>query len=146
MAWTTLTADEIRTRLSGPELDLVKSAALESGQQDPLPEVIVQVINEVRGYILAYRTNKLGPQETIPPQLQSAAISIIRWRMAGRVAVGSAGSMMQSESRRKEYEDAMAVLKDVAAGKFVVEQPEIEGPEIIATHPSRYGSDEKLTF
>ncbi|HTG44938.1 MAG TPA: phage protein Gp36 family protein [Verrucomicrobiae bacterium] len=146
MAWAALTATEVKTRLSGPELTALQSSALASGQADPLPDVIAQVTDEIRGYIAAASRNTLGAAGTLPPQVRSAALAIVRWRLGGRLAVGSVGSMMQGESRRKEYEDALGLLKDIAASRFAVEQPETEGTEEIPSSESDYGSEEKLDF
>jgi phage gp36-like protein len=144
MSWAALTADEIKTRLSGPELAALQTAALATGQTDPLPDVLLQVTDEIRGYIAA--RNDLGPSGTLPSQVRAAAIAIVRWRLAGRLSLGTAGSMLQGEARKKEYEDALQLLKDIAAGKFAVEQPDVTGPETRPVPPSAYGGLDKLDF
>ncbi|ODU24840.1 MAG: hypothetical protein ABS95_01425 [Verrucomicrobia bacterium SCN 57-15] len=144
MAWAALTVDDIKTRLSGPELNSLQSSALAAGQNNPLPEVIAQVTDEIRGYIRPRGT--LGPEGTLPPQVFSAALAIIRWRVMGRMSVGSAGLILQSEPRRKEYEDAMALIKDIGAGRFVVETPDTESAQNFDAPRSKFGSDDKMEF
>src|ERR1051325_10661876 len=131
MAWLPITSDDVKTRLSSEEVELLQTAATDEGQADPLPEVINQVTDECRGYIAAKAGNTLGPAGTLPPQTRSAAISMIVWRLAGRLAIGKAGEMMRSPSRQQDYQDAISMLKDIAKGSMAVEQPDTEGPEII---------------
>lgn len=145
MAWAALTAAEIKTRLSGPEASALQTRALEAGQPDPLPDVIAQATDEVRSYIAGNGSNKLGPAGTLPPQVRAQAIAIVRWYLAGRLAVGTNPTLMQGESRRKEYEAAIKFLEDVAAGKNAVEQPDVTGPETFTTSAS-FGSDTPLDF
>jgi phage gp36-like protein len=144
MAWTALTADDIKTRMNEAELDQLQNSSLADGQADPLPDVLLQVTDEVRGYIAA--RSPLGPAGTLPPQVRGAAISIVRWRLAGRLSVGGSGNLLQSETRRKEYEDALALLRDIAGGKFAVEVPDITGPETISTLPAKFGSAHQENF
>jgi phage gp36-like protein len=146
MSWLAITADEIKTRLSGPEAEALQSSALATDQVDPLPDVISQVTDEVRGYVAAHNANTLGPAGTLPPQVRAAAIAIIRWRLSGRLAIGKAAQLLQSESRRQEYEDAVSFLKDVAAGKVAIETPDVTGPETIPQVEGAWGSNEKIDF
>ena len=146
MAWLPITSDEVKTRLSGPEADALQGTALAEGQVDPLPDVIAQVTDEVRGYIASHGLNTLGPAGTLPPQVRAAAIAIIRWRLAGRLAIGNASGLLQTESRRQEYEDAVSLLRDVSKGQLVVEAPEAVGPEIIPATKGRWGSYARMDF
>jgi hypothetical protein len=144
MAWAALTAAEIKTRLSGPELTALQGSALASGQSDPTPEVIAQVTNLIRGYIAV--KYPLGTAGTLPPEIKDAAIAIARWRLIGRIGIGGAGGMMSSEPRKAEYEEAIALVKSIAEGKFAIELPDpIDETEHASTN-AKYGSDEKLDF
>lgn len=142
MSWGPLTADEIKTRMSGPELTALQTQALASGQADPLPDIISQVTDEVRGYIAASSV-PLGQAGELPPQVRAAAIAIVRWRLGGRLAAGGVENLFQTEPRRKEYDDALALLRDVAAGRCVVEAPAVEATETFH-HAGAWASDTKL--
>jgi hypothetical protein len=144
MAWAALTADEIKTRLTSDELTKLQTYALAPGQADPLPDVLLQVTDEMRGYIA--KRNPLGAAGTLPPQVRRAAIAMARWTLLGRIGIGTQGSISQSDSRKKEYEDALALMKDVVKGDFKVEAPDTPGPEATTTQPTAYGSDEQLNF
>ena len=119
MSWISITSSDVKVKLTGAELAALQSAALASGQSDPLPDIISQVSDEVRGYIAANRSNTLGAAGTIPQKLLSAALSIIRYRLATRLPVKS----LLTEDRVKENEQAIRLLEQVAADKFAIEDP-----------------------
>lgn len=120
MAWITLTETDVITKLSGPETAALKTAALQAAQSDPLPEVIEQVIKEIRGYVAACERNTLGDGETIPDELKGAAISRIRFELATRLPVSS----LLTEDRRTANANAISMLKDVARCDFLIVQPD----------------------
>lgn len=119
MSWLTLTPAHLESSLSAQELTALRSSQLAEGQTDPLPEAISRTTSEVRGYVGACHGALSGQAGTIPEELLSSAVAIARWRLLGRLPV----KMLATESRRKEYEDAVAQLRDVAAGKFAVSMP-----------------------
>ena len=118
MAWTTLSATDVKTKLSGPEVSAVQTAALASGQSDPLVEIVEQVVDEVRGYIAAGGYT-LGNGTTVPSKLVSATLAIIRYRLATRLPVKS----LLTTDRVEENKEAIRLLERVADGKFMVEEP-----------------------
>lgn len=128
MAWIELTVERVQGRLTGPELTAMRQAALGQDQPDPLPEIIAQVTAETRGYVAACRSNRLGPAGTIPPQLEGAALNLIRHRLATRLPT----DRLLTEARKNEREAAIQLLRDVAACRFTVEQPPETGPERVA--------------
>jgi phage gp36-like protein len=118
MAWIAITESDVKTRLAGAELSALQTAALASGQSDPLPELIAQVVDEVRGYIAAGGFT-LGEGTVVPQKLKSATLAIIRYRVATRLPAKS----FLNEDRVREYQDAIRLLEQVARGQFVVEEP-----------------------
>lgn len=125
MAWLTISVDDVKTRLTGAELSAVQSAALAEGQTDPLPEIVGQVVDEMRGYMAAGGVT-LGESGTIPKKLLGASLAIIRYRLATRLPVKS----LLTEQRVAENRDALALLDRVASGRFLVEEPETEDTEV----------------
>lgn len=119
MSWQTITSTNVKTRLAGAELTALQTAALATGQTDPLVDVIAQVVDEVRGYISANPKNTLGAAATIPAKLLGAALAIIRYRLATRLPAKS----FLTEDRVKENDAAIRLLEQVAANKFAIEDP-----------------------
>ncbi len=120
MAWITLTEDDIITKLSGPEKAAMNSAALQALQAAPLPEVIEQVVKEIRGYVAACARNTLGDGPTIPDELLGAAVTRVRFELATRLPVPS----LLTEDRRRANETAITLLRDVAACSFAIVAPD----------------------
>ncbi|MFH0907190.1 MAG: phage protein Gp36 family protein [bacterium] len=114
MAWIPITEDDVKTRLAGAELAAYKSRALAAGQADPLPEIIEQTVDEIRGYIAVRNTLQNGV--TIPSKLKSAALALIVYRVITRLPVSV------SRERTDENTRAEELLKLVADGKFRVEE------------------------
>jgi phage gp36-like protein len=119
MAWISITTSDVQTRLTGPELSATQQVALASGQTNPLPEIIEQVVDEIRGYIAAYGGNTLGSGTTIPQKLLGAALAMIRYRLATRLPVRS----LLTQERVDENREAIRLLERVADGGFRIEEP-----------------------
>ena len=148
MSWNTLTEAKFLQHCTGAEVTAIKSAALASAQTEPLTATLAKVVQEVRGYVAANRQNALGEGVTIPDELEAAACAIVRYRALNRLPVKS----LLTETRQGEYKDALSLLRDVAAGKFAIEQPEtasdqvIGGPSVeVVTETTRRATREKLS-
>jgi hypothetical protein len=141
MSWSAITEADVKTGTSGLELEGLRTQALADGQADPLPGVIAQVTDEIRGYVLA-GGYPVGPASTLPPQLRSAARAMIRWRLGSRLPAPA----LQTEPRRKEYEDALTLCRDVAARKFKPEAPASAGPETQPAPAGHWGGQTKQTW
>ena len=121
MAWISITEDDVLTRVSGPEAQAYRTAAKASGQEDPLPEVIAAVVDEVRGYVSACRENSLGADGKIPPRLKHTALAMIRWRLINRLPIRSEALL---DTRRHDNDEAIRLLQRVAECKYRVEDPD----------------------
>lgn len=119
MSWITLTPVHITEALSDAELDALRTIQLAPGQEDPIPKAIFRTCKQVNGYVAAQAGHPVGQDNTVPEELLTSAISIARWRVIGRLPV----KLFATEVRRKEYEDALAELKDVAKGDFAISFP-----------------------
>jgi phage gp36-like protein len=139
MPWIALTEAHLLEALTSLELSSLRTVQLAEGQADPLPDVLARATSEVQGYVgVRYQVGQAG---TVPDQLLSSAIAIARWRLIGRLPA----RQLATDSRRKDYEDAMEQLRDVAAGKFalsVATEPADDQPRPPAT--GRWGSSKSI--
>lgn len=119
MSWTTITEAYVQTKLSGAELTALKTVALATAQTDPLPEVITQVVAEVRGYVAGCQNNVLGDGATVPSELLGAALARIRFELAGRLPVPG----LLTEDRRTANSNAIQLLRDVMRCDFKIIPP-----------------------
>lgn len=119
MAWQSITVTDVMTKLSGAEVSALQTAALGSGQTDPVAGIITAVVDEVRGYVAANPDNRLGDAGKVPSKLVSATLSIIRHRICTRLPLKS----LLTEERIAEKNDALRLLDRVADAKFAIEDP-----------------------
>ncbi len=140
MSWLILTEAQVLTKLSGPEVAAVKAAALAPGQENPLPAIIEQIVGEVRGYVGACPDNILGPAGTIPPELEGAALSRIRFELATRLPVKS----LLTDDRREANRTALSLLRDVARCDFALVPPDEAGEQPRPTPEAFFGSNPKV--
>ena len=116
MAWVAITETMLTEALSSLELEAYRSSGLATGQADPVANTILRAVEEVRGYVAA-GGNTLGADGTVPERLLDAALSIIRYRVLTRLPLDV------SQDRRTARDDAYQLLRDVAARRFLIEQP-----------------------
>lgn len=115
-AWRALTEDD--AGLNNAERAAYRSSLLAQGETDRLPNILDGVTAQVRGAIRSCRSNVLDPDPTtVPESAVHHAGALIRYRLLGHFPGGV------SEIRRKEYEDAMTWLRDVAACRYLIEPP-----------------------
>lgn len=128
--WITLTVEDFFDRLTAAEVNTLRTTQVEAGQEDPAAEALRRAINEARGYLGARPGATMGPDGTIPAQVEGPVMDLARYRLCSRLAVGRVGSTLLTEAREQEYKDALRLLRDVAAGKYAVEDPETSGDDL----------------
>jgi hypothetical protein len=128
MAWITLTESKVEARLTKPELAALLTAARQDDQTDAglLAAAISAVTAEVRGYVAACAKNTLGESGTIPEELESAALALIRRHLFTRLP---ALRNLYDAIREQETKDALERLRDTAACKFAIVPPVTAAPE-----------------
>ncbi|MFA5265612.1 MAG: phage protein Gp36 family protein [Opitutaceae bacterium] len=115
MSWITLTETDVLEKMAAAELEACREMALAENQSDPLDGVIAEVTQEVRGYVGTKYTLSFG--DTIPVKLRGPALVLIRDRLLSRFPV----QINTNEDRAKQTEAALTLLRDVAAGKFLID-------------------------
>jgi hypothetical protein len=125
--WNELTADAIKGRLTKPELTALLTAAKQTEQTEAglLADAIATVTSEVRGYVSACSRNQLGADGTIPDELLSSALALLRRYLFTRLPGMKA---LYDQIREEETKDALQRLRDTAACKFAIVQPTAPAP------------------
>lgn len=116
-SWNTPTIQNVMSRFSDAEKAAL--AALQSAP-DQITQVLSDVTDSVRGKIKA-GGGQLGPDGTVPNSLKLEVVSIALWLW---ITGFSKNEKLQTDGRKQNYHDALAVLKDVAASKQKVELPD----------------------
>jgi hypothetical protein len=134
MAWITLTSVDVARRLAAAELNALKSAA-KAAEQDGdeiLAEAIADVTTKVRGYVGGCTRNKLGPSGTVPDELKSASLALVREFLFTRLP---GMKSLYDELRQKETDRAYDDLRAAAACKLAILPPETEADDQPAGSP-----------
>lgn len=91
-----------------------------------LADAIANVTTEVRGYVSANQRNTLGLDGTIPDELESSALALLRRYLFTRLP---GMRSLYDAIRADETKDALERLRDTAAGKFAIVPPDTAAPD-----------------
>lgn len=148
--WITLTAADFASKIAEAEYASVLSTQLPDGKTgaDVLAEELVLTTNEVRGYVSAQIGAVLGAGVTLPEELADTALVIVRHKVFTRLP---GLKRLLDEGRVREWEQALARLKEVARNLFKVaapatpatEQPGGQGISVVGGRPARQHTREK---
>ncbi len=121
--WITLTDADLQTKLAAGEYASITTAQLPEGvtAASVIAAEIASTTGMVRGYVAGQLSNTLGAGVTIPGELKDTALVIVRHKIFSRLP---GLKRLLDEPRVREYEDALATLRDVAAGRFRIVPPE----------------------
>jgi hypothetical protein len=120
MGWNSLNADDLKSALTQPEIDLFEQGASESSSPARLDDIVGWVVDQVRGKVAACAKNRdaMGPNGSIPAELYGDAIAIARFQL---LTSFPAGKMFIDDARMRAYTDALKHLDDAAACTLAVE-------------------------
>lgn len=125
MPWETLNTDDVLSEFTPNEAATIRNIqGSGSGSGPPFTNIdviVARTIDEVRGFIMAgdYAVDETA-DDTLPRGLFADGIAIARWRVL--IALPQL-RQLQTEERKKAFDDAMAKLNLIAAGEFTVEPP-----------------------
>lgn len=119
--WTALTESLLLNKLTEGELQAYRQAVQRPSDPDQVASVLNETALLVRG-ACAQKNQYLEAGDTmVPGTLIWAATDIAAFTIVRRAG----GQILDHNGARKQgYEDAMAILKDVADGKRPVERPD----------------------
>jgi hypothetical protein len=116
MSWRIITEADVVTQITGVELDSYREVVLADGQADPVQPFIDGVTATVRGFVTANSKNDLDADTAkIPDRLIDAAVALIVVKIISRAG------QEPSDTRKTLASDANRLLRDVASGKFSIE-------------------------
>lgn len=110
MTWVTLTESDVKVALNAAELETYRNQVA-NGDSDPLSTIIADVTAEVRGYVA---TRYPLEAEGLPHSVKNAALDLAVYRLAKRC------QSTTQEQRKPAADDAMSLLRDVAAGEVAI--------------------------
>jgi hypothetical protein len=122
MPWITLTAEKIEGRFTEREKTALTTAAKSEAQTSEffIAEAIRMITNSVRSSVAACEKNMLGPDGTIPDELESAALALIRGHLYTRLPGMKA---LFDDLRQAELKSAERRLERTADCKVAIVPP-----------------------
>lgn len=130
MAWRKLTEDDLVAALSRDEVEAYRR----DFETDPVPELLRQAAETVRGYVRSNGAVRMDPTpETLPASLVGPAIDYAVVSVLKRLAFDT------NETRAQARADALALFRDIAAGRHRPEdcdQPPDDAHRILSSAPA----------
>jgi hypothetical protein len=114
--WTSISSADVYDYLAAEQAAALQSEALGTGQSDPLPRLIADVVSRVRAEVRAHGSNVVDAATgTVPPELRGAAMALIVEAAQARLP-----SLDMTADQIRLANAARALLKRVADGDVAV--------------------------
>ncbi|MGE9270045.1 MAG: hypothetical protein ACQKBU_04515 [Verrucomicrobiales bacterium] len=118
--WINITVADLEDRLVGAQISALRTAALASGQDDPVEQSIEDVTHEIRTRVAQCKSNRLSATAgAIPPVLKRHACALIIEEAQMRIP-----ALELSDDQVRMANNARKVLDQVSTCKFDVEMPD----------------------
>lgn len=120
MPWIIITeANLLKTKMA-PLVSVLRSAAIDPGQDDPVEEITADVISRIRNKVSTCATNKVDADPTkIPESLKALACRMVIIEAKGRL------EMPLTEDERTQQSIDEKELTAVSRCELVVDQAEV---------------------
>lgn len=133
MSWTTITEADLKDAKIAALVDAFKTAALGSGQTNPVPGVIANVVARIRAEISGCKKNVLDVNsDKIPADLKSLACRMIVRECQSRLRLAL------KDDEKEEWRQDVRYLERIAACEVPVAAP--DNPETTPTIQNDPGS------
>lgn len=131
MSWTTITDDDLNHTKLAPLVSALRTAALATGQSDPVDAITSTCIDRVRRKIAACRTNQVDSDTTkIPQSLKALTCRMIIREAKDRLEIEL------TETEKKQWDVDERELNAIAACEMPVDATDdAEAPEVQSTQP-----------
>lgn len=116
--WITLQPSDLDDYLVGAQVTALRTAALSSGQDDPVAQAIADITAEVRNHVASCSSYRLSADPTtIPPELKRHAIALVIEAAQPRIKIKLSEDQVRAATR------AWTILGKVASCAFTVSEP-----------------------
>jgi hypothetical protein len=115
MPWNTLATTDITAEILPDEVTLLNTI---QGSSSILSAILTSVTAEILAGILV-GGNQIGQPGTVPDQIRSDAIALLRWKWFCSLPKTD----LQSDFRRAQYDEAVKRMEKIRDGKEKVEIP-----------------------
>lgn len=121
MSWIAITLADLDTGAPARLVEALRTRALAVSQDDPAPQMILDVIAEVRRKIASNRRNSWNyDPATVPASLRRLTIDLVIFELKGRLAIAL------SEDERARQKRHERTLDRIADGTDAIDSPDTE--------------------
>ncbi len=117
MPWNTLAASDVTAEILPDEVTMLNSI---QGSSSILSTILATITAEIQAGILV-GGNQIGPVGTVPDQIRSDAIAMVRWKWFCSLPKTD----LQSDFRRAQYDESVKRMEKIREGREKVEIPAI---------------------
>jgi len=142
-AWIEITTTLLASRFSQTEWTAFTTAAKAISGQDVITTTIRDVCAEVVGSVLSCPRNAAGTEGTIPPELVSTTLEILRATLASRLP---AASIVFDDVRKDLLRAARERLAAVAKCDFYISPPTTSATDSPVPDGGDYGGEDTIDF
>ncbi|MDR3143747.1 MAG: hypothetical protein LBT57_02800 [Puniceicoccales bacterium] len=129
--WITISPEMVYDYLAAPQVEGLRHSALAQQQEDPLPEIIRDICEQMRAEISAQPQNRLDRRaHTIPPHLKATACWLIIEAAQTRIP-----GLKASEDQIRLAEQAHQRLQRIAQGELPLGQPDSSDTSVTYRRP-----------
>ena len=119
MSWLAITIADLKDAKVSALVEACRTAALGTGQTDPVPNIIANVVSRIRAEISGCASNVLDADTaTIPTDLKSLACRMIVREAMSRI------KRLLSEDEREEQRNDLRYLERIAKCDIPVAEPD----------------------
>ena len=109
MNWITITLDDLSTAAPGKLVEALRTKALAVAQDDPAPQMILDIVAEVRRKIASNRKNLWNfDPATIPASLKRLTIDLVIFELKGRLQIELTEDERNKQRRHERTLDRIA--------------------------------------
>ncbi len=115
MPWNTLAAADVTAEILPDEVTMLNTI---QGSSSILSTILATITAEIQAGILV-GGNQIGPVGTVPDQIRSDAIAMVRWKWFCSLPKTD----LQSDFRRAQYDESVKRMEKIREGREKVEIP-----------------------
>jgi hypothetical protein len=135
MNWITVTPADLLSSLTESERTRFGTTSAPTVPGDRVPQILSDLVAEVRGYIATCTQNQLSQNVTLIPQsMRANLLAIARFRLLITVPGYQPG-----DARKAEYEAALKYFAQVASCKIRPEPPDDAVPNPVPEETPQHG-------
>jgi hypothetical protein len=125
--WVSIATADLEDTTLEKLVTALRTKALGTGQTDPSPRIIADIVKEVRRKVASCRNNTVDTDETtVPASLKRLTVDLVIFEMMARLRMPLSTDDDKKLSRHTRTLDRIASCEDVVEQADTAETPEVQ--------------------